>query len=72
MKRDLGVKVKDIYSIEGLAGSPENQANDDLAFIEKCEKAFGGSSNYLAAFTLYAWDSATRSFKLARGEIEIT
>lgn len=67
MKRDLGVKVKDILSLEGVAGLPEREAhNDDPEFVTKCEKAFGGSSDYLKAFTLYAWDDATRTFKLAR------
>jgi hypothetical protein len=67
MKADLHVKVVDIFNFEGLAGYPKGQEHeDDPAFIERCEKAFAGSKEYLQKFTLYAWDDATRTFKLAR------
>lgn len=68
MKNDLSIKVKDIFSIEGLNGDP-NGVPDDPDQLPRFQKAFAGSTEHFPKFTLYAWDDTSRSFKLARAAI---
>ncbi|UTU08765.1 hypothetical protein CcrJ4_gp505 [Caulobacter phage J4] len=55
MRRDHGVKAKDVHAIEGLAGSPYG-ADDDREALGKLKETFAGLRHGFAAFHLYTWD----------------
>lgn len=57
MRREHGVKAKDVHAVEGLAGSPDGPgADDDREALGKLKDTFSGIRHGFAAFHLYTWD----------------
>lgn len=65
MRNEHGVLAKDIFDVEGLAGSPEPDvaAQEDLGVFER---AFSGDPTALAKFSLHAWNTDEESFDMVR------
>jgi len=65
MRNEHAVPAKDIFDVEGLAGSPEADlaAREDLGVFER---AFAGDPTALAKFSLHAWNADTESFDMIR------
>ena len=67
MRNDFGVKAKEVFSVEGLAGHPEEDGSyEDPGFLQKLEDAFAGGTSSLLGFHLYTWDYDLGHFVLAR------
>lgn len=65
IRSEHAVLAKDIFDLEGLAGSPEPDvpAQEDLGVFER---AFSGDPTALAKFSLHAWNADAESFDMVR------
>lgn len=64
VRHSHGLRLKDVYSLDGLVGLPGHRSAEDLALVARVEDAYRGAEDRLPRFWLYDWSRG--GFKLAR------
>jgi len=62
----FSLPARRVLSIEGLAGYPEPDPTDDLAFLERVRAAAAGAADILPGFHMFAWDDAAGGYRRTR------